>query len=619
MSVVSVEPKKRGRPSGSRNSRPKPVRVQHPTALNLRQTDFPKITPATWNLLVSLLRSLFLGLLRIVGKLQPEAPGATLERTFFRDIPALLHQFIRELAEWWWSNHDRGYLGTTLNCPCCHKAGNLKYKGDVARKIVTVFGTISPRRAYYYCPRCEKGLAPLDQRLGLDEDSFLPTVREVVTWMTSMDPYGKCLEFVTKLLPFSISARSAWLITQRIAADVKRRSDEELAKAFGDPAKLCLPEAEVSPPEVGVLGLDGVMARIGKPSTKENAPAFDPASTPDWLEAEDSVAKPGFKEVKLGLAGHLVPPKKNPTKKRHMRPSLGVRKYAVHLGQPQALFQMLLLLIYRLGLHKAKTILVIADGAHWIWKGVEEHFAALGAEIVEILDYWHAVEHLRALSRAMYGKGTKAAAIWVATQKRHLIKGRQGAFFAALEKAVVQTGPTIRSASAWPGATTQTFGPFSQPIETRDSQSPVAEYLIPSLCDLLSGSWGHKFRAHLTMKKQRSKEGSKSSIRAEKKPTEYETAVETLTYFRNNQSRIQYHEYLSKGYLIGSGATEGACKHLVKERAHRSGMRWGPEGCMSILCNRTLIKSGDWDTFWAEKATRCQSKYARLKDLLGAA
>ena len=64
---------------------------------------------------------------------------------------------------------------------------------------------------------------------------------------------------------------------------------------------------------------------------------------------------------------------------------------------------------------------------------------------------------------------------------------------------------------------------------------------------------------------------------------------------------------------------EVACKHLVKERAHRSGMRWGPEGCMSILRNRALIKSGDWDAFWTEEANRRQSKYLQLKELLGAA
>lgn len=581
--------------------------MRHDALLDIKRSEYPDVSPAVWNLLTSLMRSLFVGLLGIMGKLKIEAPGAEQERSLFKEIPALFHRFILELAQWWWSNQDRGFLGTTLTCSECKK-DCLAYKGDIGRKVVTLFGIISLRRAYYYCASCKRGLSPLDERLGLGDDCFLPAVREVVTWLTSMDPYGKCLEFIGKLLEFSVSPRSAWLITQRVAAEVKTRSDEELKKAFGEPAELYLPEPEVSPPEVGVVSMDGVMARIGKPGAKEHDQAQQ-CSPEESLG--DLGSKPGFQEVKLAMAGHLMAAKQNPTKEKDKRPSLGLRKYAVHLGQPQALFQMLLLLIYRLGLHRAKTLLVIADGAHWIWNGVKEHFAALGVEIVEILDYWHAVEHLWALSRALYGHGTQEA--WVAMQKRRLLHGRQGDFFAALESAVVQTGPMFRSASAWPASTTRTFGTYCPLLER--NELTAAECQIRNLCGLLRGSWANKVRAHLKMKQARSKKGSKT----EKNPTAHETAVETLTYFRNNHSRIRYHEYLSKGYLIGSGAMEGACKHLVKERAHRSGMRWGPEGCMSILRNRALIKSGDWDAFWTEEAHRRQSKYLQLKELLGAA
>lgn len=567
------QPRKRGRPLGVRNSKPKAVAVKHPCVLNLRKADFPKISPATWNVLVSLLRTLFLGLLRVVGRLQPEAPGATLERILFGELPALFHEFIREFAQWWWSNPDRGNLGTTLTCPCCGKAGKLGYKGDIARNIVTLFGVISPRRAYYHCPDCKKGLAPLDERLGLDQDTFLPTVREVVTWLTSMDPYGKCLEFVTKLLPFSVSARSAWLITQRVAASVKSRCDEDLAKAFADPANSRLPEPEVPAPEVGVVCMDGTMGRIGLPEaqpsetqqTKQASGLEDAAELGPEGAAEPN-AKPGFREIKVGLAGHLIPAKKTPKKRttkkaktrnnkeEDERPTLGACKYAVHLGPPLLLFQMLLLQICRLGLHRAKTLLVIADGAHWIWKGVREHFSSLGVELVEILDYWHAVEHLWEFSRARFGQGTQAATAWVAARKDQLLTGKLDEFFAALEETVTQAS------------------------------------------------------------------GANSVIvqRAGKGLTLLQLAQEKLTYFRNNESRIRYHEFLAKGYLIGSGAMEGTCKHLIKERVHRSGMRWLPDGCMSVLRNRALIKSGDWDAFWAEEANRRQNRYLQLKATIAA-
>jgi len=302
----------------------------------------------------------------------------------------------------------------------------------VARRVVTLFGTISPKRAYYYCSECRKGLAPLDERLGLDDDSFLPTVREVITWLTSMDPYGKCLDFVAKLLEFSVSPRTAWLITQRVSAEAKDRCEKDLAQAFSDPAKSQLPEPEVASPDIGIVSLDGVMGRIGKAVGATAAAELEVqqpelTSGPEGAPEVEAEAKAQFREVKLGLVGHVVPAKTCQTRKgknrREDRPKLGQRKYAVHLGPPQALFQMLVLLIYRLGLHRAKTLLVIADGAHWIWNGVKEHFASLGVELAEILDDWHALQHLWSLSRVLYSRGTKEAKAWVSRRKLQLLNG----------------------------------------------------------------------------------------------------------------------------------------------------------------------------------------------------
>jgi hypothetical protein len=47
-----------------------------------------------------------------------------------------------------------------------------------------------------------------------------------------------------------------------------------------------------------------------------------------------------------------------------------------------------------------------------------------------------------------------------------------------------------------------------------------------------------------------------------------------LGYFYNNRHRMQYPDYLRKGYPIATGAVEGACGHLVGDRFKGSGMRW---------------------------------------------
>lgn len=52
---------------------------------------------------------------------------------------------------------------------------------------------------------------------------------------------------------------------------------------------------------------------------------------------------------------------------------------------------------------------------------------------------------------------------------------------------------------------------------------------------------------------------------------------EQLNYFQSQQQRMNYPEYLRLGYPIGSGAVEGACKHVVSDRFRRSGMSKIPE------------------------------------------
>jgi hypothetical protein len=77
------------------------------------------------------------------------------------------------------------------------------------------------------------------------------------------------------------------------------------------------------------------------------------------------------------------------------------------------------------------------------------------------------------------------------------------------------------------------------------------------------------------------------------------TIVEVTGYLRRNQARMKYDEYLAKGYPIGSGVVEGACRHLVKDRLERTGMRWRPEGAQAMLEMRATYLNEEWDSFWA--------------------
>lgn len=45
-------------------------------------------------------------------------------------------------------------------------------------------------------------------------------------------------------------------------------------------------------------------------------------------------------------------------------------------------------------------------------------------------------------------------------------------------------------------------------------------------------------------------------------------------YFERQRERMRYPDYLRRGFPIGSGAAEGACKHVVADRFDGGGMRW---------------------------------------------
>ena len=71
-----------------------------------------------------------------------------------------------------------------------------------------------------------------------------------------------------------------------------------------------------------------------------------------------------------------------------------------------------------------------------------------------------------------------------------------------------------------------------------------------------------------------------------------------LTYFRHQQPRMRYAEYLRLNLPIASGVMEASCKTLVTQRLKRSGMTWTHAGGQAILTLRSLIQSNRWPAAW---------------------
>jgi hypothetical protein len=68
-------------------------------------------------------------------------------------------------------------------------------------------------------------------------------------------------------------------------------------------------------------------------------------------------------------------------------------------------------------------------------------------------------------------------------------------------------------------------------------------------------------------------------------------------FLAKNKHRMRYDEYLRLGCPVATGVIEGACRHVIKDRMERAGMRWKVPGAQAMLNLRTIHSNGDWTAF----------------------
>jgi len=119
-----------------------------------------------------------------------------------------------------------------------------------------------------------------------------------------------------------------------------------------------------------------------------------------------------------------------------------------------------------------------------------------------------------------------------------------------------------------------------------EGSADAEDFVSARLRQLLQGKVGTVIGGLRQMLTKRTLTGSKRT-----------TLQGVIRYLHNNRAHLKYDEYLAAGYPIGSGVAEGACRHFVKDRMEKSGMRWTVEGAQAMLDLRTIYLNGDWDDF----------------------
>jgi hypothetical protein len=79
------------------------------------------------------------------------------------------------------------------------------------------------------------------------------------------------------------------------------------------------------------------------------------------------------------------------------------------------------------------------------------------------------------------------------------------------------------------------------------------------------------------------------------------TLNQVIGYLERNRKHMRYEICLAKGYPIGSGVIEGACRNLINDRLELTGMSWTIHGAESVMRLRAVHINKDWDAFWTHR------------------
>jgi len=388
----------------------------------------------------------------------------------------------------------KGYKGAMIWCEC---GGRAEYEGDRKKKVKTLWaGDIEVKRAYYLCEQCHQGIVPLDEELGLFRDSLSPKLREGICLSGALSPFGKGRDLLKRL-----SGRDV--------------SEVEIMK--------------VSEREGNTIGVG--QAVRGK-YTLENFTEAEEEGIEErgckrrYIQIDGGMVntrQEGWKEVKLGC----IFDEEAIAEVSEGRREILQKRYFGCIGSVEEFEPLMWSNVSKI-VSEEDEIIVMGDGARWIWNLVSMHFPYA----VEIIDFYHVKQHLWEVGKEIFGEGTEQCKEWIEDKEQKLLQGD-------------------------------------------------IEYVMRSLKEL--------------------------SMRLGQK--EREEVEKLYNYFEENKSRMRYAEFRQKGYYIGTGAIEGAIRHVIGDRLKLSGMKWNKEGANSILNLRFLYLNGDWDAYWKQLSKKLPTNF----------
>jgi hypothetical protein len=300
-----------------------------------------------------------------------------------------------------------------IPCPCGQQA---VYRELRSRTVLTAVGPVEVSRPYYLCPQCHAGQFPADQELDIVHTEYSPGVRRMQALVGQDAPFDHGREQMKLLAGLEITTKSVERVAESIGADIARQEQKEIDRAV----QLDLPIIVGEPVPILYIQLDGTGVPVVKKETAGRKGKLDD------LPAHTREIKLGcvFTQTKWDNEGFAIRDDGSTT-------YTGAIENATQFGKR------LYVEAWKRGWSRAEQKVVIGDGAEWIWNLAKEHFP--GA--IQIVDLFHARQHLWDLARLLHPNDTKRRNAWVGLhQKRWLDKGKIAKLVASLRE--IQTADT---------------------------------------------------------------------------------------------------------------------------------------------------------------------------------
>ena len=268
-------------------------------------------------------------------------------------------------------------------------------RGQHSRDVVTLAGRVRVRRSYYYCRRCDAGFCPADAALGLSYGPFTKRVQQEVVRLDALLAYQQAVALLGELTGVWVSAKEAQRMLARSEAVLESYQQTRWSQATG------MLLAGQAAPQVLYLLADGVQTPIRG----------------GWRETKVGVARQAGRDGRVvGSSRYVSLLSSSEPETGQSTPAAGAFGWE-WAGLAEAC-----------GVAKARVVVVLGDGARWIWNQAGLHFP----QAIQILDVWHATERLWEVGRLAFAEDTQRQE-WVQARQAELWGYQTQALLWALE------------------------------------------------------------------------------------------------------------------------------------------------------------------------------------------